>query len=1137
MNTDRLVEELWGDAGSVGAARTVQTYVSQLRKLLQGEAADLVTSPGGYMLEVDRVAVDAFRFEQGLTAASTETDPTRKLTVLESALALWRGPPLDEFAGVGWADREATRLDARHVQALRHRSATLLDLGRSPEAAAELEILLGVHSLDEGLWAQLMLALYRSGRQADALAAYQRARRHLVEELGIEPGAELADLEHRILDHDPTLAAAAEPSAMAGIRRASAPGGADGWYPRTFLLTDIVDSVRLWERDAAAMSDAVARHDALIRDAVRASGGELVRTNGEGDSTFSVFPRPWDAVAVAAAIHEALATEQWPSATPMRVRAGVHTGDAEPRCGDWYGQAVNRAARLRALAGGGQTLLSGVTAGLVADQTPKGLRLFYRGRRVLRGIERPEDVWELVPGDDPRASAPRSAPSADLPLALTSFVGRVAELETLARLVEGERLVTLTGPGGSGKTRLVLELANRAVGQGKVVWLAELAPVRDGGLVAQVVATAVGIETGSEPLDDLLARPELLGGLLVPDNCEHVVDACQAFTTAVLAAAPELHVLATSREPLRVAGEREWPVGSLNVPDVALSEPDRLARVESVQLLLDRARSVRPTVELTRDDAAAVVRICRALDGIPLAIELAAGRLRSLSFTDLSEHLADQLSVLRGHRYAGPDAARHRTLRMTLDWSYELLTDQQRALARRLSVFAGGFRLDAVEAVCGSDFDVLDGVDELVAKSWVTFDGVTARYRLLEPLRQYLAERLAETGDTEAMRRAHAVWVVTLAEAAEREFFTDQIAWSKRLDAEQSNIRAALVGAMDHADGVTALRIAAALGYPWFTMGQPDARALLNRAMAAAGPVDDRLQARGLLAAGMLAQDASEFEVAERLLEEALALFRSCGSRRGQAWTLTYLGRRSASGDEQKCARLEEALRIFRETQHAPGIAWSLAFLSAIRLDAEDVEAAARLAQEALETATRARVTQPMAEALRLLGKVALEEGDLSGARRRLEEAAELDRSAGDRWQEILATSEAGDVAALMADLPSALDHYARTVDLIDEISSRHQLGSLLHGFVLFLWSRGKHQEAAQLLGAYDAVKTRYFNDQLRDLAAHIRASTLEQARIQGTKLPFSETITLVRKAIDDERAGLGSSGSGRRAPWRRSSS
>jgi DNA-binding SARP family transcriptional activator/class 3 adenylate cyclase len=556
LSADRLVDELWGDAGSDGAARTVQTYVSQLRKLLLGEPAKLETRPAGYVLEVAASAIDAFRFEQGVLAAGSEGNSGRRLEILDETLALWRAAPLGEFAGAGWADREATRLEALHLQALQRRYDTLLEVGRAEPAAAELELLVAVHPLDEKMWARLMLALYRSGRQADALAAYQQARRHLVDGLGIEPGPDLAQLEHRILDHDPTLAAPTGPSAIAGIRPSAAPGGESEWHPRTFLLTDVVDSVSMWERDPAAMSDAVARHDTLIRDAIHAVGGELVRAKGEGDSTFSVFSRPWDAVAAAAAIHDAVAAEQWPSATPLCVRAGVHTGDAEPRDGDWYGQAVNRAARLRALAGGRQTLLSGVTAGLVADQLPEDVRLLYRGRRVLRGIERPEDVWELVAADDPQGAAPRSARIADLPLALTSFVGRTAELDALAPLVEGERLVTLTGPGGSGKTRLALELANRAVRQGKVVWLAELAPLSDGGLVAQVVATAVGIETGPEPLDDLLARPELLGGLLVLDNCEHVVDACAAFTAAVLAAAPELHVLATSREPLNAAGER-----------------------------------------------------------------------------------------------------------------------------------------------------------------------------------------------------------------------------------------------------------------------------------------------------------------------------------------------------------------------------------------------------------------------------------------------------------------------------------------------------------------------------------------------------------------------------------------------------
>jgi DNA-binding SARP family transcriptional activator/class 3 adenylate cyclase len=610
LSTDRLVEELWGDAGSDGAARTVQTYVSQLRRMLGGEAARLVTGPGGYVLEVDAGDVDASRFERAVAVAGAEPDAAHRLAVLDRALALWRGPPLGEFAGIGWADREATRLEALHVQALQRRYDALLEVDRAGDAAVELELTVRAYPMNERFTAQFMLALYRCGRQADALGAYQQTRHHLVDELGIEPGPELVELEHRILDHDPALGNPAGRAAAGDEHKAPAPGAADGWYPRTFLLTDIVDSVALWERDPAAMSQAVEWHDSVIQDAVNAVGGEMVRSKGEGDSTFSVFERPVDALTTAADIQEAVVGDPWPSLA-LRVRVGVHTGDAEPRDGDWYGPAVNRAARLRALAEGGQTLVSGVTAGLAADRIPKTVRLLYLGRRVLRGIERPEEVWELVAADDPRVDDLTSADVGDLPVARTRFVGRTEDLDRLTDLIQTEQLVTLTGPGGSGKTRLALEMARRARRRGVRVWLVELAPVRDPELVAQTIATAIGLETGPDPLDELLALADTLAGVLVLDNCEHLVDACAALTERLLAAASDIRVLATSREPLRVTGEREWPVRSLDVPDESVSDRQELARVESVQLLIDRARAVRPDLEVGDDDVASVVSICR----------------------------------------------------------------------------------------------------------------------------------------------------------------------------------------------------------------------------------------------------------------------------------------------------------------------------------------------------------------------------------------------------------------------------------------------------------------------------------------------------------------------------------------------
>jgi predicted ATPase/class 3 adenylate cyclase len=652
------------------------------------------------------------------------------------------------------------------------------------------------------------------------------------------------------------------------------PTGGGGWYPRSFVLTDIVGSVGLWERDPELMARAVARHDAIIGREVARAGGTLVRSKGEGDSTFSVFDHPAEAVVAAMAIQTAVDTEQWPSTTPLQVRAGVHTGDAEPRDGDWYGPAVNRAARLRALAAGGQTLVSGVTAGLVADQLPESACVFYRGRRVLRGIERPEEVWELVAANDPRCASPKSVGVGGLPVALTRFVGRKADLDQLAEIIEQERLVTLTGPGGSGKTRLALEVARSAQRRGYRVWLAELASLRAPGLVAQVVADAVGVETGPDPLAELLAQADALAGLLVLDNCEHLLDACAGFTEQFLAAAPGIQVLATSREPLRLAEEREWLVRPLDVPGHFQGDREQLAEVESVELLLDRARAVRPHLEVSHDDVASVVGICRALDGMPLAIELAAGRLRSLSFADLEVRLGNQLAVLARPGSVARGDARHRSLRMTLDWSYDLLSEDQQTLARRLSVFGGGFRLDAVESVGGDDVDVLDAIDELVAKSLVTFDSTTARYRLLEPIRQYLAERLEESGVTEAIERAHAIWVAGLCDRLGTRLLEDQKRRALRLGEEKDNIELALRWAHDH-DHAMAVRIVGALGQYWFNYDQAGGRRWSDIGIQAGPEVGPRSRAKALLTAGMVAQNDHAWARSVTCLREALDIYRT----------------------------------------------------------------------------------------------------------------------------------------------------------------------------------------------------------------------------------------------------------------------
>jgi predicted ATPase/DNA-binding SARP family transcriptional activator len=1076
VSVDRSVEELWGQRGSHGAARTVQTYVSQLRRLLRDEPASLTTRPGGYVLEIDRANVDAYRFEQGMTAARAEPDAAQRLAISDEALVLWRGPPLGEFAGAGWADREATRLQGLYLRAQQQRCDALLELGRATEAAEELDLLVDSHPLDETLWAQLMLALYRGGRQADALGAYQQARRQLVDELGSEPGPELAELEHRMLNQDPTLAAASDRAMSGGTRHVSGSGAAATWYPRTFLLTDIVTSVSLWERDSEAMSHAVARHDRIILDAVSASGGELVRAKGEGDSTFSVFVHPSDALAAAAAIHEMVAAEQWPSTTPLQVRSGVHTGDAEPRDGDWYGPAVNRAARLRALADGGQTLVSGVSAGLVADQLPEPVRLLYRGRRVLRGIERPEEVWELVGADDPRLAIAALAETSGLPFVLTRFVGRNAELERLVELAERERLVTLTGPGGGGKTRLAVELARDAQRRGQVVWLTEMAPVRDGELVAQTVATAVGVGDGPDPVEQLLGQPERLDGLLVLDNCEHLLDDCAALTGTLLAAAPGLRVLATSREPLGLTGERVWPVKPLEVPDESTLDLAELAQVESVELLMDRARAVQPDLQVDAEDTKSVVRVCRALDGIPLAIELAAGRLRSLSLGDLASRLGNQPAVLARPRQSGLDDARHQTLRLTLDWSYDLLTGDQQMLAQRLSAFAGGFRLDAVEAMCGGNLDVLDGIDELVAKSLVTFDSTTARYRLLEPIRQYMAERLSQASATDAAQQKHAEWVADICDRLGTRLLEDQIPRSRRLREESDNVDVALQWAHDH-DHAIAARIVGSLGQYWCYYDQAKGRRWCSALDKISAGVVPRTRAKALLSAGMVAQIDFNWDRSDACLREALAIYRDAGATAGQAASVYWLGQALASrwdpehaDDPKEASRcFEEGLRLLTQLGDSVGVGWCRVWLSILAFWSEDLDQAEQLANQALEECTAAGALHPVGHAMGMLAGIAHRRRQSDAALEFLRDAAALYRELGDPWQ----------LADILNDLAAQEAYQGRDIDALQTLAESseidRQIGRLrrratkLAATAVVHLARGDRALATSALGAYDA--------------------------------------------------------------------
>ena len=518
----------------------------------------------------------------------------------------------------------------------------------------------------------------------------------------------------------------------------------------TFLFTDIEGSTRMWERLPEAMKPALARHDAILREAVATHGWRIVKTTGDG--CHAAFASAADAIAAAADAQHALGAEAWESIHPetIRVRMGVYTGEAEARDGDYYGPALNRAARLMSVGHGGQILISAVTAELARDRLPTGLSLRDLGEHRLKDLVRPERIFQLAGAGLRVDFAPLKSldliPN-NLPAQLTSFVGREAEIAEARRLLSATRLLTFTGSGGTGKTRLSLQVAAEALADfADGVWLVELAPLADPDRVAAAVAAVFDLRdqpgrTMLEQLQDYLRARQVL---LILDNCEHLIAASARVADALVRACPKVKVLASSREALGLAGERIFHVPSLGVPEPK-AIVDAIARSEAVQLFVERATAAQPRFSLNAQNASAIGDICRRLDGIPLAIELAAARIRLFAPEQIAARLNDRFKLLTGgSRTALP---RQQTLRALIDWSYDLLPDPEKALLRRLAVFAGGWTFEAAEAVCDSD-DLLDALGHLVDKSLVAVDDCVgeARYVLLETVRQYAREKLFDAG-------------------------------------------------------------------------------------------------------------------------------------------------------------------------------------------------------------------------------------------------------------------------------------------------------------------------------------------------------------------------------------------------------
>jgi predicted ATPase/class 3 adenylate cyclase len=783
----------------------------------------------------------------------------------------------------------------------------------------------------------------------------------------------------------------------------------------TFLFTDIEGSTRLWEDDPVAMDVALARHDALLRHAIEGNGGVVFKT--VGDAFCAAFGAASDCVRAAADAQLALQEEPWPPPVTIRARMAIHVGECTRRDDDFFGPTVNRVARLLAIGNGGQVLVSESARLALGEHVPSGIGLRDLGEHRLKDLGRPEHVFHVrAPGleDVTRPLRSLEKPRHNLPAQLTSFVGREMETREVGSMLDRHRLVTLTGAGGCGKTRLALRVAEHVVGvSGDPVWFVELASVRDPELVPFTVAAAVDVHTDGarDAHEELIDALRDRAGVLLLDNCEHLLDACAALVDGLLRTCPGITILATSREPLAVDGESVYWLRSLALPEPGIDDPAELVAFESVELLVDRIRVQRPRFAVDAGNAATVGDICRRLDGIPLALELVAARADALTLDELRDRLDERFRLLtRGARSALP---RQRTLRALIDWSYDLLSPAEQRTLARCAVFAGSFDMDAAEAVCGREptdvFDVLDHVTALTAKSLVQSEEASGRtrYRLLETLRHYAADQLLlAEGELEPTRMSHLDHYVELAERTEPQLFGPRKREAfERLTADLDNFRAALTWSSERADRCErGLRLAGALAQLWFARGLYreglDQTAALLAIATAAGQGAGVVRAKALWSAGMQATVLGEVEAALALLEEALELARRATDRSLIARSLGVLGLLAFFSNDLSLARrqLEESIVEARAIDDWWCLADALGTLGSILPLVGELELAEKVSGEALTIARDARDEQGVRMALFGMALTASRQGDIATLRDAAEEGLEICRAIGDSW-------------------------------------------------------------------------------------------------------------------------------------------
>jgi len=864
----------------------------------------------------------------------------------------------------------------------------------------------------------------------------------------------------------------------------------------TLLFTDIEGSTQMWERYPEAMKPALARHDDLIHCALATHGGQVVKTTGDG--VFAVFPSAKDAVRSVVAAQVLLQAEPWEGISPLRVRMALHTAEVEMVHGDYYGPAVNRAARLMALASGGQVLVSQAIFDLTGGDFPEGISLRDLGEHRLKDLSRPERVFQVLssdlPSEFPALQSIDAFPN-NLPVQLSSFIGRELEMEQVGQLMSTTRLLTLTGSGGTGKTRLLLQAAAEALRNYRDgAWLIELASVVDPALVLPTISAVLKVREQPDRslldvLSDFLRARNLL---LVLDNCEHLIVACADIAEKVLRACPRLHILASSREALGITGETTFLVPSLSTPTLKQSHSaEALIQFDAARLFIERAQAAVPGFQVTDTQAPDLAQICQRLDGIPLAIELAAARVKVLTLNQLARRLDDRFRLLTGgSRSALP---RQQTLRALIDWSYDLLPPEEQKSLRRLSVFAGGWTLEAAEAVVvdiGDSNDMVEMLAQLTNKSLVIAEQARERdmrYHLLETIRQYAREKMFDSGEGEMLRDRHLAYYLRAAEAIEyMNLSPKQAEWMDWCETEQDNCRAAIDWGMGR-DAEAALRLVAGVNEGWLRRGYTsDTQQLLQSAI-------DRVEALPGVAGepgfGLLSILAKTWGAlgstfisqgmnlqAHACFERSLSLYAQIGNHSEQARSVCMLGftevllGNNAEGEKH----LVEAETLARRSGDKVGLGMALGIQANFMIfSLNDPVKSRRYNAEALQLAREIGAPWILGQTILGNARIAAVEGRVEDARSQFTEAAAIYQGLGDSFFVNVAQSEIAHLERRQGNFDQARRLYKTTIRHWLELGQVGAIANQLECFAFLNIASGDYLNAVRLFGAAESFRER----------------------------------------------------------------